>query len=97
MGKLLWKWGRIYQKIIYKHMNEQNPLGFGDALLYLKDGKKVTRLGWNGKGIFLALQTPDENSKMKRPYIYIVPGEEWVVPWVASQADLLSEDWVVVE
>lgn len=69
---------------------------FGIALNYLRAGNKVSRRGWNGKGMFLALQVPDENSKMKRPYIYIVPDVDFVVPWVASQADLLTEDWFLV-
>lgn len=68
-------------------------MNFSQALELIKEGKKVSREGWNGKEMYLELQVPDEHSKMKRPYIYIVPGEEWVVPWVASQADLLGEDW----
>lgn len=71
-------------------------LNFGGALQALRDGFNVTREGWNGKGMFLTLQTPDENSKMKRPYIFITPDADYVVPWVASQADLLAEDWSIV-
>lgn len=76
---------------------------FSQALQFLKDGESVTREGWNGKGMFLTLQKPDEHSKMKLPYIFIsVPRETentgWTdtVPWVASQADLLAEDWKTV-
>lgn len=68
-------------------------VSFSQALEWLKKGMKVQRDGWNGKGMWLELQKPDANSKMKRPYIFINPGPEWVVPWVASQADLLSDDW----
>lgn len=70
---------------------------FGHALEQLKAGKKVTRLGWNGKDMYLELQVPDAHSKMKRPYIFITPDPEFVVPWVASQADLLGEDWALVD
>ena len=70
--------------------------GFGGALQALLNGQKVARHGWNGRGMFLALQVPDENSKMKKPYIYITPDAESVVPWVASQADLLNDDWYIV-
>lgn len=77
---------------------------FGQALNYLKQGRKVSRRGWNGKGIFIELQTPDENSKMTHPYIYIdttnlqtdnpdAPKDR--VPWLASQTDLLAEDWKI--
>lgn len=79
---------------------------FGEALRYLKSGKRVARKGWNGKGIFIELQVPDEHSKMTHPYIYIdttgldttnpdAPKDR--VPWLASQTDMLSNDWVIVE
>lgn len=71
-------------------------MNFGGALEALKAGEHVTRTGWNGKGMYLALQTPDEHSKMKRPYIYIVPDADHVIPWVASQADIFAEDWEIV-
>lgn len=79
---------------------------FGEAIKYLKRGMKVARKGWNGKGIYLEMQIPDEHSKMTLPYIYIVTNglitdnpdaPKGVVPWLASQTDMLSEDWVFVE
>ena len=79
---------------------------FGKAIKRLKEGKKVARTGWNGKGIYLELQLPDEHSKMTLPYIYIVTSTlitdnpdapKGVVPWLASQTDMLSEDWVEIE
>ena len=77
-------------------------MDFGKALHELKCGRQVARTGWNGVGLWLELQTPDENSKMTLPYIYInypddaknTPGAK--VPWLASQTDLLAEDWVNV-
>jgi hypothetical protein len=76
-------------------------LTFGDALHYLKQGKKVARTGWNGKGLWLELQRPDTHSKMTLPYIFMsypvdaqnTPGAR--VPWLASQTDMLAEDWMV--
>ena len=77
-------------------------MNFGQALELLKAGKQVRRRGWNGKGIYLELQRPDEHSKMTLPYIYIVTttlvtdnpdAPKGVVPWLASQTDMLSEDW----
>lgn len=79
---------------------------FGEAIKYLKRGFKVARKGWNGKGIYLEMQKPDENSKMTLPYIYIVTNTlvsdnphapRGVVPWLASQTDMLCEDWVFVD
>lgn len=75
-------------------------MNFGQALEWLKKGKAIYRSGWNGKGMWLLLQTPDSNSKMTLPYIYIeypvghpaYPNGSRV-PWLASQTDLLAEDW----
>ena len=83
-------------------MNDKELLDFGAALVMLKNGEKVARAGWNGVGLWLELQVPDANSKMTLPYIYInypqdaktTPGAR--VPWLASQTDMLAEDWSVV-
>lgn len=81
-------------------------MNFGEALEALKEGKKVARRGWNGKGIYIELQRPDAHSKMTLPYIYIVTNglvtdnpdaSKGVVPWLASQTDMLAEDWLIVE
>lgn len=78
-------------------------MDFQYALTALKEGKKVQRSGWNGKGMWLLLQVPDENSKMTHPYIYIeYPAGHAAypngsrVPWLASQTDLMAEDWLIV-
>ena len=77
-------------------------MDFGAPLQELKRGNKVAGSGWNGVGLWLELQTPDANSKMTLPYIYInypddaktTPGAK--VPWLASQTDMLAEDWSIV-
>lgn len=79
---------------------------FGEALKYLKRGFKVCRQGWNGKGIYIELQRPNENSKMTQPYVYIVTNglktdnpdaPKGIVPWLASQTDMLADDWMFFE
>jgi hypothetical protein len=79
---------------------------FETALNLLKQGKKLRRKGWNGKGIFIKLQRPDEHSKMTGPYIYIdttglqtdnPDAPRKCVPWIASQTDLLVDDWMIVD
>ena len=70
---------------------------FGDAIGMMKIGEKVHRVGWNGKGQWIALQVPDKHSKMRRPYIYMRPVDGLLVPWLASQTDMLAEDWDVVK
>jgi hypothetical protein len=75
-------------------------MNFGQALEWLKKGKSIHRTGWNGKGMWLLLQTPDAGSKMTLPYIYIeypkghpaYPNGSRV-PWLASQTDILANDW----
>jgi Protein of unknown function (DUF2829) len=63
------------------------------AINRMRQGKRVARRGWNGKGQYLMLQVPDENSKMTLPYVYITTVQGDLVPWLCSQTDLLAEDW----
>lgn len=70
---------------------------FGWALDMLREGRMVTRRGWNGASQRLTLQVPDATSKMTLPYIYIKTVQGDLVPWVASQTDILAEDWQVVD
>ncbi len=72
------------------------PTDFSWALRRLLEGNKIARDGWNGKGMWLHLQVPDEHSKMRRPYIYMKPVDGDLVPWSASHSDLLAADWSVV-
>lgn len=86
-------------------------MNFGQAIEHLKTGGKVCREGWNGKGMFLFL-VPGSTFKVNRaPLLGIYPegtevqyhahidmktAQGYVVPWLASQADMLSEDWLCV-
>lgn len=69
---------------------------FGWAIKQLQNGSRVCRSGWNGKGMYLELQVPDEHSKMTLPYIYMKTADNNLVPWLASQTDMLSTDWQIV-
>jgi hypothetical protein len=83
-------------------------MNFGQAVEELKAGNSVSRAGWNGKGLKLTLQVPDAHSKMTLPYIYMsypsTPASETApasylnanVPWLASQTDMLADDWDIV-
>ena len=76
-------------------------VSFSVALEHLKNGAGVSiqRVGWNGVGLRVKMQVPDEHSKMTLPYLYIeypadhssYPGAK--CPWLASQTDILAEDW----
>ena len=84
-------------------------MNFGQAIEVLKTGNKVTRVGWNGKDIFLFLVQgsqfkvnrppllgiyPEGTEINYRPHIDMKTVNGEIVPWVASQSDLLEEDWI---
>ena len=92
-------------------------LTFGEAIIAMKEGNKVARKGWNGKGMFLILvkgtdaikpypNTPYDNvvKHTKQEKINILPHidmytaqGDMLCGWLASQTDMLSEDWEVVQ
>lgn len=71
-------------------------MNFGEAIEALKLGSKVSRSGWNGKGMWIKIQVPSEKSKMTLPYIFMKTADGQLVPWLASQTDLLAEDWTIL-
>ena len=92
-------------------------MDFGQAIRALKEGKKVAREGWNGKGMFLWLKFPgtvkaewcqdqilkrvaEENGGGIRALgtICMLTAQKQILSgWTATQTDMLSEDWVIVE
>ena len=89
-------------------------LDFGQAILALKEGKRVARSGWDGKGMFL-YYVPENKYPASRnehgtmvgvfendmvpygAYIAMKTAQNNVVPWwLASQTDVLAEDWQIV-
>lgn len=86
-------------------------MNFGDALKLLKEGERVARKGWNGKGMFLFL-VPGSVFKVSRPpllgiypagteityhsHVDMKTATGEIVPWLCSQTDMLAEDWGVV-
>lgn len=83
-------------------------MSFGAALRALKTGHRVSRAGWNGKGMFLFL-VPGSTFQVSRPpllgiypegttinylsHIDMRTADGSIVPWLASQTDILGEDW----
>jgi len=90
-------------------------MNFGEAIQALKDGKKVARAGWNGKGMWIVLMPAlyldagvvnartvkhiGEGVDLdSQPYIAMfTANKQWQPGWLASQADILSDDWCIVE
>jgi hypothetical protein len=72
-------------------------MDIGQAVRRLLSGDKVARSGWNGKGMYIELQEPDDDSKMTMPYVYMKTADGNLVPWLCSQTDLLATDWESVD
>lgn len=85
-------------------------MNFGLAIEAMKKGKKVCRSGWNGKGMFLyhvpansyAAQTDAAFAEFGElvpygAYIAMKTAQNNVVPWLASQTDMLADDWEIVD
>ena len=84
-------------------------MDFGQAILNLKKGNKVRRKGWNGKNQYIELATNIsyitcdgievnvDHQTMGNKAIAFVGTSGIQLGWSASQADLLSEDWEMVE
>ena len=87
-----------------------NFYDFGEALEFLKQRHRVARAGWNGKGMYLVYFKPvshgmellsvydcEEGTTLPLlPFILMKTADNMYIPWLASQADMLAEDWVVV-
>jgi hypothetical protein len=88
-------------------------LNFGEALEALKRGDRVTRAGWNGQDMWLALMpafTIPANLVNERTRRFVPRGDlscggyiviwthdsVWQPGWLATQADMLAEDWELV-
>jgi hypothetical protein len=88
------------------------PCSFEVALDLIKNGVRMSRAGWNGKGMFVYL-VPGSSFQVNRPPLLGIYPEGTVinylphidmrtadgscVPWLASQTDLLAEDWSPAE
>lgn len=101
----------------YEEVNREASMTFGDAIKALKDGKRVARSGWNGKGMFIYLVDGSHvDRKLLRNGIERHPifdadcmvhfnshidmrtaDGSVCIGWLASQSDMLSEDWVIVD
>jgi len=86
-------------------------MNFSEALIEVKEGKKISREGWNGKGMFLFLVQgstfkvnrppllgiyPEGTEVTYCPHIDMKTADDKVVPWLASQTDVLADDWGVI-
>jgi hypothetical protein len=105
-GYISWSPKAVFEKS-YRPVKS---LTFGDAIEWMRKGQRVTRLGWNGKDMFIyivpAASYPAQRGAAKAwagedamipygPYIAMKTVDGTVVPWLASQTDVLGEDWTL--
>ena len=83
-------------------------MDFGEAIKALKEGKRIARTDWNGKGMFLLYVPPEKWGIIDKIGLGIPKGNllSWIgmktvdgkfVPWLASQTDMLTDDWIIIE
>lgn len=72
-------------------------MDFGEALRKLKQGQKVTRKGWNGRNMYLGLCEGGgfRDSYRIQDFIYMKTAQDTIVSWLASQTDMLTNDWKI--
>lgn len=90
------------------HIPQEEVMDFGVALMNLKEGRRVARKGWNGKGQYLELATDIsytsaagqiincEHAAIGNKAIAFVGTSGVQMGWLASQADMLAEDWIIL-
>lgn len=93
-------------------MEPMEGMTFSRALELVKEGKRVARAGWNGKGMFIFLVNGSKFIVNREPLLSIMgegtevqyhahvdmkTADGQVVPWLCSQTDMLAEDWCVVD
>ena len=90
------------------HIPQEEVMDFGVAIMNLKEGRRVTRKGWNGKGQYLELATDIsytsaagqvincEHAAIGNKAIAFVGTSGVQMGWLASQADMLAEDWIIL-
>ncbi len=98
-----------YREMTKKQDEKMDVFDFGKAIQYLKEGKRLQRKGWNGKNQYIELATNisyensndeiinAEHDAIGNKAIAFVGTSGVQIGWLASQADMLAEDWKIVE
>jgi len=111
-GYISWSPKDVFEAAYRVAEGADQALTFGDALHFLKLGRHVARKGWNGKGMWLEKIDPMDDGDNPRiyeyrvfparrelrllPFIAMKTADNGFVPWLASQTDMLAEDWAVL-
>lgn len=100
------------------YQDQTEGMNFGHAIEAMRQGAKVARAGWNGKGMWIAITQPfsirvpaqnfysihgKEHALSQDGWAEVVPSfmmktatGEILIGWLASQTDMLAQDWVVL-
>lgn len=103
------------EDVFEKAYRETNGMNFGLAIEAAKMGHKITRRGWNGKGMWVVYRTgypegipcnkntaeavgiPEGTLFKVRPYLQMKCVDDSFQMWLASQSDILADDWEIVD
>ena len=66
---------------------------FEEALKAMKDGKSIRLSQWK-EDVYISIQTPDNNSKMTAPYMYVT-SRNGKAPWIPTQIEIMSNQWEI--
>lgn len=92
-GYVSWSPKEVFERAYFP----TNGMTFGLAIDATKMGHKVAREGWNGKGMWIRHVARSWLAAGHRAYIEMKTVDDQFVPWVASQTDMLADDWRIVE
>ena len=86
------------KEVFEKMYRKAEGMSFGLAIEAMKLGKSVCRTGWNGKGMYIYLDKIMQLDKEPIcPFISMHNAQSECQPgWLASQADILAEDWIIL-
>lgn len=106
-GYISWSPQEVFEKS-YQDVTE--GVSFGAAIVLLKQGKMVSRKGWNGKGMYLLLFNGQKDIASKLGFgealgefsftdviAMKTADNKMVLGWLASQSDMLADDWILVD
>jgi len=69
---------------------------FGEALMAMRGGQKITRRGWNASDQWVAVHHPLKGAFISVPFACLKNSRGDMVPWVPSQGDMFAEDWAIL-
>ena len=113
LAYLMGEFANIIRNTEKNSENSVCNMTFGQALEALKEGKKVARAGWNSKGMHLLLikgkcihnsitecygdGIPEHTPEVLDSIAMYTAQKQLVIGWLASQADMLADDWIIIE